>query len=146
MEAFFDYLARYPVVQLVIAILIILLFLFLLKKFFKMALITVLVIFMTLMGYYFLTSSGKLDQKVKTALEKTKEQTERVVDKGKSLIRDEADKITVDTGKLFEKHKEGASEKKRVIDSLEERKKPEKKKAVPVDDDDGWMPVPRKQE
>ncbi|MEN6464844.1 MAG: hypothetical protein ABFD62_06655, partial [Syntrophaceae bacterium] len=119
MEAFYDYLARYPVVQLVIAILFILLFLFLLKKFFKMALITVLVIFMTLLGYYFLTSSGKLDEKVKSALDKTKQQTERVMDKGKSLIRDEADKITGDTGKLFDPRKKRDSESKRAIDALE---------------------------
>jgi ABC-type transport system involved in cytochrome bd biosynthesis fused ATPase/permease subunit len=127
METFYDYLAHYPVVQIVIAILFILLFLFLLKKFFKMALVTILVIFMTLMGYYFLTSSGKLDEKVKSALDKTKQQTERVMDKGKSLIKDEADKIAGDTGKLFEKQKQGATDRKKVIDSLEEKSRPEKK-------------------
>ena len=128
MEAFYEYLARYPVVQLVLAILLILLFLFLLKKFFKMALVTVLVIFMTLMGYYFLTSSGKLDQKVKSALEKTKEQTDRVMDKGKSFIKGETEKIVGDTEKLAEKQTRGASERKKYIDNLEERSKPERKK------------------
>ncbi len=126
MEAFYDYLARYPVVQLVIAILFVLLLLFLLKKFFKMALITVLVIFMTLMGYYFLTSSGKLDEKVKSALDKTKQQTERVMDKGKSLIKDETEKIAGDTGKLIEKRTRGAAERKKYIDEMEERSKPGK--------------------
>ncbi|GEM_PF-1753672 len=134
MEAFYDYLARYPVVQLVIAILFILLFLFLLKKFFKMALITVLVIFMTLLGYYFLTSSGKLDEKVKSALDKTKQQTERVMDKGKSLIRDEADKITGDTGKLFDPRKKRDSESKRAIDALERENKPPVKKKDRLED------------
>lgn len=127
MEAFYDYLARYPVVQLVVAILFILLFLFLLKKFFKMALLTILVIFMTLLGYYFLTSSGKIDEKVKSALDKTKQQTERVMDKGKSFIKDEAEKITGDTGKLVEKHTKGASERKKYIDDMEERSKPPEK-------------------
>lgn len=126
MEAFYDYLTRYPVLQLVVAILFILLLLFLLKKFFKMALITILVIFMTLMGYYFLTSSGKLDEKVKSALDKTKQQTERVMDKGKSLIKDEAEKISGDTGKLVEKHTRGASERKKYIDEMEERSKSSK--------------------
>lgn len=128
MEAFYDYLARYPVVQIVVVILFILLFLFLLKKFFKMALITVLVIFMTLMGYYFLTSSGKLDEKVKSALDKTKQQTERVMDKGKSLIRDEADKISGDTGKLFDKKQRRDTEGKRAMETLDRDYKPSPRK------------------
>lgn len=128
MEAFYEYLTRYPVVQLVIAILFILLLLFLLKKFFKMALITVLVIFMTLLGYYFLTSSGKFDEKVKSALDKTKQQTEKVMDKGKSLIKEEAEKISGDTGKLVEKQTRGASDRKRYIDAMDDKSKPPEKK------------------
>lgn len=128
MEAFYDYLARYPVVQIALAILFVLLLLFLLKKFFKMAIVTVLVIVMTLLGYYFITSSGKIDERAKSALDKTKQQTERVMDKGKSLIKGEAEKIVGDTGKLVEKQTRGASEKKKYIDSMDEKPKPPAKK------------------
>jgi uncharacterized membrane protein len=128
MEAFYDYLARYPVLQLVVAILFILLFLFLLKKFFKMALITVLVIIMTLLGYYFVTSSGKLEDRAKSALDKTKQQTERVMDRGKSLIRSEADKISGDTGKLLDKKQSRDTERKRAMETLDRDYKPPPRK------------------
>ncbi len=119
MEAFFDYLARYPVVQIVVAILFILFFLFILKKFFKMAILTILVVGMTLLGFYFFTSSGKFDEKVKSAIDKTKKQTERVVDSGKEFIKQKTEKITEDTGKLVEKHTKGASERKRTLEKLD---------------------------
>lgn len=124
MEAFWDYMARYPVLHLVLLVLFVLLFLFLLKKFFKMAILTVLVILMTLMGYYFFTSSGKIDEKMKSAYEKTKEQTSRVVGTGKEFIKKETESISRDTGKMVDKYTAGASDRKKDIEDLDKTEKP----------------------
>ncbi len=109
-------MARYPALQLLVGVLFVLLFFFLIKKFFKMALVTVLIILLGLMGYFFLTSKGSVDQKMKSAFEKTKSKTTGVIESGKDLVKEGADKVTKDTGKLVDKQTRGLYKQKKDLE------------------------------
>ncbi len=118
MDAFFDYLARYPALQILVFITFVLVLLFVLKKFFKLAALTITVAVMCLLGYYFFTSQGKVDERMKSAYDKTKQQSERVMDTGKKLLKNEADHMTKDTDKLIEKRTKSNQERKKMADDF----------------------------
>lgn len=118
MDAFFDYLARYPAMQILVFIAFVLALLFVLKKFFKMAVLTITVAVMCLLGYYFFTSPGKVDERMKSAFDKTKHQSEKVMDTGKKLLKSEADEMTKDTDKLIEKRTKSNLERKKLADDF----------------------------
>lgn len=92
----------HPVVLIILAIAAVLLFFFLLRKLFKWVLILILVLLVGLCLYYGFTTPGGYKEKMRGAVEKTKEQGEAVLKKGKETLLEEGRKLTREFGKKKE--------------------------------------------
>lgn len=87
MTSFFDYILAHPVILIVTGTIVFALILFyLLKGFFKIILVSILIILAGLIGYHYYEAGGNFNERMKSALLETKEQIASYVGKGKDAI------------------------------------------------------------
>jgi uncharacterized membrane protein len=75
-----------PVVSGIIGILFLLFLLYLIKSFFKFVMISILIIFFSLVGYHYFHAEGNFNERMRDALMGTKGQIGRLADKGKQAV------------------------------------------------------------
>jgi uncharacterized protein HemX len=104
-------LPNHPAEMLSVIILVVIVAYFLMKKLLKLALIIVLIL-LGVSGYYYYKGHDKSAAGVMQAIEKTKNQTKNIVDKGKNIyekskdLAEEGKKISAGMNKIVDSNKD----------------------------------------
>jgi uncharacterized membrane protein len=111
MEFFWSYLHTHQFAVIAVVTIALVTIYFLFKNLIKLALIFVLILILV-GGYFYLTAPRKSPEDIINALRKAKDQTERVVEKGKDAyqkskdVLDKGKQISEDVSKILSKDRE----------------------------------------
>ncbi|MFB3925728.1 MAG: hypothetical protein ACE14T_06705 [Syntrophales bacterium] len=94
MDAIIQYLSAHPFVMIIAGIVLLVVFLYMLKSFFKFVVIGILILLLAMIGYHYFTAEGKFEERIRRALVKTKDQAGEVVEKGKGALAEHGKKLT----------------------------------------------------
>lgn len=103
MGSFIEYLSNHPIIIIVLAAVMLLMIYFICVKFFKMVLITGLVL-LALGGYLYYRSPTEFPDTVQKTLKDVKQKSGEVVEKGKELLEKNKD-LTKGLGNIVEEGK-----------------------------------------
>jgi hypothetical protein len=112
MEAIISYFSSHPTVLVIGIVLVIIFFLnFIFKSLFKLVLLVLVILFLT-MGYYYFVAPEKVPDQIKETIETMKSGVEGFTEKGKSFYKDSKD--------LYKKGKNAPGDVNRLLKESEE--------------------------
>ncbi|MDD2672123.1 MAG: hypothetical protein PHG91_12860 [Syntrophales bacterium] len=94
MDEIIGYLSAHPVIAIIIGIIVLIGFLFLLKTFFRLAIVSAVILIIAFTAWHYFSSSGKFDTRMKSAIEKTKSQARGAAEKSKDFIVEKGKKFS----------------------------------------------------
>ena len=85
MNSFIDFLSH-PVVLIIIGIVVLAILFYLIKTFLKVVVVSVLILFCSVIGYHYYHAEGKFNERMRQSLLETKMQVGGWIDKGKGIV------------------------------------------------------------